>query len=573
MRQLETLLVVLACLLAVPKLSAQWILNNTFDSPPREIKFLEDVGAPQTGFVGLDNGELWRTTDGGTTWKRTQIQASISPVATITFKDRMTGWCGTHNGTINALFQTQDGGLTWTQTPIVANMAGGAYNHASGRLFISTWDNHRGIGTSFSTDDGFTWNLIDLDQFNGFEFVSPQFGILSNVTGVNRGVYLITNDAGITWHSVSAPYAAWQTGSQAGTMNFFAASEETSRFVSSSDGGETWIERSIFSSQGLGPTGCTRVDSCGNIYIQNIANVFWESNDGGATWRPIGGPTNDIDTRFTIADGKIWAGSAAGSLYVCSLIGSVNNTPYLQFSSNQNQISVHVPDIIPIWIRLPHPLPNGTPLDSLHLVITFDADVISPVLVNGLQGFTATIWWQRGNEFHFTLVRPSRNPLPADSALARIDFQSFVSRNSYSSIRLQQIEFNTDTILTNRCTALSRGYDSLLIQLNPMCPDSTLRGSLRGEPLLQAFIISPNPAELKANAHILLSQDAIVQIELTNQLGNNEGVLFEGTLNKGDHTVDLVFPEETGFYFVTLKAKTSADLQPMRETREVVVLR
>ena len=85
--------IVLLTLLA-PRAKAQWSVIHTFDSPPRVIYFMDDVGAPQTGFAGLQDGEVWRTSDAGTTWVQCQIAGGLNSISSFAFKDQQTGWLG-----------------------------------------------------------------------------------------------------------------------------------------------------------------------------------------------------------------------------------------------------------------------------------------------------------------------------------------------------------------------------------------------------------------------------------------------------------------------------------------------
>jgi hypothetical protein len=86
-------LIVLFSILA-PDVRAQWRLIHTFDRLPTVVYFLDDVGEPQTGFVGLNGNDLWRTTDAGRSWVQCIIPPSYGLVTCIAFKDAMKGWVG-----------------------------------------------------------------------------------------------------------------------------------------------------------------------------------------------------------------------------------------------------------------------------------------------------------------------------------------------------------------------------------------------------------------------------------------------------------------------------------------------
>src|SRR5690348_1864648 len=93
--------------------TAQWQQLASFKSPVVSIYFLHDLGKPAMGFVGLKDGEVFRTTDGGKTWgsefATVPPNGLPGPVNDIVFKDTLNGWVG---ASLDA-YRTTDGGVTW----------------------------------------------------------------------------------------------------------------------------------------------------------------------------------------------------------------------------------------------------------------------------------------------------------------------------------------------------------------------------------------------------------------------------------------------------------------------------
>src|SRR5437870_3436731 len=98
---------------------AQWSLNHPFGVQIHSVYFLDQQGASSTGFVGLANTSIWRTTDNGGSW----FQMTTPPTATslritgFAFKNTMQGWCSMReNGGApsGGIWATTDGGLNWT---------------------------------------------------------------------------------------------------------------------------------------------------------------------------------------------------------------------------------------------------------------------------------------------------------------------------------------------------------------------------------------------------------------------------------------------------------------------------
>jgi photosystem II stability/assembly factor-like uncharacterized protein len=151
----------LSTLAIAQRASAQWTKLNDFPAQVRVVHFLDLAGPPRIGFVGLYNGQVWRTLDGGISWSRSKLDSTLSATATIsnfTFKDSLVGWLSMKNTVAqNATrcFKTTDGGYTWMPLSPQGDMTSIYYNRTTGRLFLIDLNN----GPTYSDDEGSTWNL------------------------------------------------------------------------------------------------------------------------------------------------------------------------------------------------------------------------------------------------------------------------------------------------------------------------------------------------------------------------------------------------------------------------------
>jgi photosystem II stability/assembly factor-like uncharacterized protein len=142
-----------------------------------------------TIWIGTDNGRLLRSTDKGATW--TAITTPVADfggattttsVADFTFRDDNNGIIMRQNYDATpayvdyTLFRTTDGGATWTDITDVNQIvyhSGIAY---AGNVLYSNGSSANNFGTSFSTDDGATWNEVDVLSHTCLEFLSESVG-------------------------------------------------------------------------------------------------------------------------------------------------------------------------------------------------------------------------------------------------------------------------------------------------------------------------------------------------------------------------------------------------------------
>lgn len=153
-----------------------------------------------TIWIGTDNGRLLRSLDKGATW--TAITTPVAdfggvtnPVSTgdFAFRDNNNGVILRKNYTLSTdvppvatyadytLFRTTDGGTTWTD---ITNTNQIVYNFGlayAGNVLYSCGATTNNIGSSFSNDDGTTWNELDVLPHICLEFQSESIGFSGGV--------------------------------------------------------------------------------------------------------------------------------------------------------------------------------------------------------------------------------------------------------------------------------------------------------------------------------------------------------------------------------------------------------
>ena len=297
-------------LLALP-LNAQWRKIQTFPSQVRAVYFLDQQGAATTGFVGLSNGQIWRTTNNGVTWAPANTPRGIPDETLITdfaFHGTAQGWCSVRGLDFipGGLWTTVDGGLNWSEVPLDGNFVSVAYCAASGELVATNW----GGMAQQSSDLGATWNGFAPSGQNGVTF-SGVNGVMGNLIAPG---FLYSNDGGVNWNAPNPdlPTECWSPYGISGTLAFFAVAERARDFFRSTDGGASWSNPYTFPSNAI-PRGCVR-GTLAHLFVQTSSG-FYSSADQGNSWYSICGPVNDLDTRFYSKGTEIFSGDNRNSLW------------------------------------------------------------------------------------------------------------------------------------------------------------------------------------------------------------------------------------------------------------------
>lgn len=306
--------------------------------------FFDDMTGVVGGGKQNDLPVILRTTDGGASWNITSTPFNNNGYPTsIYFIDATTGYASVRspNFPTTTLWKSTDGGISWLDITSAFNTGDEAYMciWATSKALVATaW---YGIG-GISVNDGASWQQtftrddfvpgpnIDNQKSNGIYFTDDLHGVVTmgpNTPQPSGNRCFFTQDGGLSWQRSWDFIEAWSVYGLKNTRTFFLAPEgdngSNRDIMRSDDGGFSW--RSVFTfPDNIDMTG--HIDGRGNVlYIQvqdqsNLPGLF-RSDDLGASWKFVGGPEHEEDSRFCLAgcDGNIvFAFDVQGNIYKTS---------------------------------------------------------------------------------------------------------------------------------------------------------------------------------------------------------------------------------------------------------------
>ncbi len=312
--------------------------------------------SPRRGFYGNGDGKLFRTDDGGASWKL-MLEQKGTFVRAVGFLDDQRGFLGNLGpdafpGVTDTtlLYRTDDGGTTWK--PVALPDTTGARGvcaidilqldavNAGQRLhkeLVHVGGRVGGPASLFRSDDGGgSWQrlalppqiamILDvkfLDPSNGFVFAGSDPDVMKS-----HGLIARTQDAGRTWQVVyeskrafelmwkaSFPsrkvgYASLQNYSAAAAQDPAAGvTADPHRYVvKTEDGGASWKEVAMVEDPAVQELGIGFVDER-HGWVGAMPNGF-ETLDGGATWKPVPTMPKATNKIRIVRDGdraEVWA--------------------------------------------------------------------------------------------------------------------------------------------------------------------------------------------------------------------------------------------------------------------------
>ena len=299
-----------------------------------------DTAHPGVAFAGSESGYLYRSTDGGASWKSVKVGTSGEGFRAIAVSPATPGTVYAYStdnffSGLGTLYRSVDDGRTWQPTASQPSSSfGGAFFPGQGRgividptgqILVLT-DSYAGVLRS--ADGGVTWtNPVPNTRAFGLSKDPNQHGVLW-AAGLDRATQLATvwksTDFGATWTAQTpdafnppAPFGvfAYAIAVQPGTGVIFAnwSGTDPNTFapdggmVVSTNGGQTWSAQD----DGLLPSyspGFASADiafdpvHADTIYLSNWVNGdlagggFYRSRDRGHTWEPIGTALRTLGT-------------------------------------------------------------------------------------------------------------------------------------------------------------------------------------------------------------------------------------------------------------------------------------
>jgi photosystem II stability/assembly factor-like uncharacterized protein len=268
---------------------------------------------PSFGWAVNSQGEILKTTDGGTSWKLKFN--NLSYFRSVKFTDSLHGFVGTINSnledTSTVLYETRNGGDTWDPVKNIPNprpkgicglSVSGTTVYGSGAFY--------GPATVIkSSDNGITWTSINMSNYASTlvdcYFFSPDSGFVVGGSpnsefnprnGTTKAVVLFTDNGGKTWQTkfkgTAQPEWGWKivfptkkTG-YVSIENFSSAS-----ILKTTNGGNSWTKINIpelIDLEGIGFINDT------NGWVAGRDSEAFTSN-GGLTWT-----TQNIDVGESI---------------------------------------------------------------------------------------------------------------------------------------------------------------------------------------------------------------------------------------------------------------------------------
>ncbi|MEP6820716.1 MAG: sialidase [Chthoniobacterales bacterium] len=271
-------------------LGARNIGSATMSGRIDAIAATNDPSGKTTIFIGAASGGLWKSEDGGTTFKPVFDEQPVQSVGAVALdpKNPKNVWVGTGEpwtrNTVsvgNGVYRSTDGGETWTRAglPNSERIAKIAVSPANGETaYVAVlgplWSDSPDRGLYKTTDGGRTWNLI------------LKGGNLS--TGCSD-VDLDPTNPDILFASM------WDYRRKGWTFRSGGDGPEApsaSGLFRSTDGGKTWNEVTPENAKGfpkkpygrlavaIAPSNAKRV----YCFVESPNSALFVSDDGGATW-------------------------------------------------------------------------------------------------------------------------------------------------------------------------------------------------------------------------------------------------------------------------------------------------
>jgi photosystem II stability/assembly factor-like uncharacterized protein len=316
-------------------------LAHAQQSPWRVIARPNTYGLFAVDFVDTLHGwcagqdTIYRTTDGGITWRGSSRPFGANAWNSISFSDTLHGWAvGRFASNDGLTWRTTDGGITWTEQQfILSRIYRGTFSHSANRNTTSGYLDYT-IDTGLvvrTTNAGGNWQeqrFNSIRQLGKVMFVDSLHGWIT--TGPN--FILRTVDGGVSWLVVPIPVSYFAALTFIDTLHGWAG--VGAAFFQSTDGGLSWqFQYEVPFLEDFGVEDVSFVDSLNGWGFGEtaqpgiITEAIYRTTTGGTSWyRESVGLTSDLGG---LGDGIMldahhgWAVAADGRVLRYRLVTSV----------------------------------------------------------------------------------------------------------------------------------------------------------------------------------------------------------------------------------------------------------
>ncbi len=313
----------------------------------KNIKFIND----QTGWT-MGN-YVRKTTNGGQTWTKQEIDSSVSGLTGCEFINENTGWVAGRRGfSAGIVAKTTDGGLSWVKQDSVQASYLNSVTFTNTTTGIVVGNNGNILRT---TNAGTNWIKINPN--------AGTFGNISHIEFINTATGWATGDDGMVLRTTN--------GGNNWNLNFVAdrKSIESADFINEStgwitstlgrikkttDAGSSWIEQADTNATGIRPKDIKFINEntgwVGGYDYSHTTSYLVKTTNGGINWvNVIPAVTTGIYSIFFLNENTGWMGGISGNV-IKTVNGGQNWTVTNTNTGNGSWNSIYFIDANTGWM-------------------------------------------------------------------------------------------------------------------------------------------------------------------------------------------------------------------------------
>jgi len=238
-----------------------------------DIFFIDELN----GFIVGEVGHMYYTDDGGNSWISLNSGTTAELKSIHFFNENIGMALGYTNNYSDYIIRTTDGGITWINCSFSNSpffIAEGIFLTTELKAFVISMDD-----LFYTSNGGQTWMQQQFGSSTAFASIAFNDSLNGYISGFEE-IYR-TSNGGNSWEtfSFSLGDAIWLYGITAPNQNLIYAAGRWGRMVYSSDGGNSWEQRSS------GPLSTFRdVSFYNENYGIAIGDGIFTTSDGGNNW-------------------------------------------------------------------------------------------------------------------------------------------------------------------------------------------------------------------------------------------------------------------------------------------------
>jgi hypothetical protein len=301
--------------------------------------------------------------------------------------------------------------------------------------------------------------------------------------------------------------------------------------------------------------GCIRPGPEGKLYVARVGSNYLGtiSNPNGSGALAIYEPNG-----ISIAPGASTGGlpNIVDAFYK-SRFTHENARVALMAADSTHSITLNAGDTSEVQLQILDSVRAAYDLTTTDIELSYNDNVMTDISCASVNGWSVTSKTDVFGKTKIRISQPTNTAIPKGVIVLKVKYRTTVGDSDHTMLRLSSVKFNALDPSFESCTFGSLTVDSgVVVHVNSICGDPTIRNYLNRVPLLSTVSVFPNPSsDGEFITRYNLTERTPLQLRVSDAMGRTVLLSTIAPGNIGEQQTPFnLRGNADGLYFITFEA-------------------